>query len=767
MSVSDILKTHGATFGLRDNPVQRSYADHIERGIACAREHGKGQIFAEAETGTGKTIGYLVAAGLDCVANGSRAIVATHTLALQRQIVDKNSDVDDMRRALDIVEAQTGVRLIAALRIGRRNFVDASRADRAVKKMLERGVLSDDEIAELESFAEWAQAHPGEEIREFLEMNGFGALPGGLPQDSVCISKDTDKNSPSWLVYQQHIYESRKADILVTNHAMLVANALSGNYLLQDVYDDKKIGVLIVDECDKLESAARNATSDLLSLRDFIATAKAWFEKKKDDESVIDAMEELQRFVIELHDHEKVSHQDDSVLFYDDIDFNTKNILNFQMSTLAKKLNAIVALKDDDNELQELQQYAQDFLNIYQSMKNVKIDKESIIALRWSPERNYPSFRVFRLNPAHVLKSMWSEWVDLAPLAPKNDAGLLAEVKTETETEPEKKNKRACALVLTSATISPPSQSGDLNFVDLSTVYGIYAKDNPCHQINVESKTFAPRLFGTVNIVFSAANAPPVYIESEKTDEEDVEDIFNKEINQKWVDYNIKALRRATQSGGRVLMLSNSYRANKLLAEAARLAGFDPIEKMPGVNQDVCINRFAMNPDGIFITPGAWEGFDMSNRIGPDGNKLDNPIKHLIVTQIPFSTPDGPFERALLRHLIGRGYSKAKAHGIIFGKLRAIALRKFKQGFGRGIRSEKDSFTLWLTDPRYPRSKIMERSSPPSAGARTNAEFKLAIPQRFRQPTKIDSAWNVGGLLLVNGEVLTYIDAMETLAEPA
>ena len=159
---SEVLAVHGRAVGLKRNPVQGEYADYVQRGLAVARKEGYGQLLVEAETGTGKTLGYLVPAGLDCARNNARAIVATHTVALQRQILrfepsGQIAPESDMARALTIIKAATGKQLTAGLRLGMRNFLDTDRALTAVDRVLDKRGVKREVREQAETFADWAQ----------------------------------------------------------------------------------------------------------------------------------------------------------------------------------------------------------------------------------------------------------------------------------------------------------------------------------------------------------------------------------------------------------------------------------------------------------------------------------------------------------------------------------------------------------------------------------------------------------------------------------
>src|SRR5436189_6269445 len=66
-------------------PQQQQMAVAVARALE-AKEH----LVVEAGTGVGKSIGYLVPAILFAVANRKKAVVSTHTLNLQEQLVQKD-----------------------------------------------------------------------------------------------------------------------------------------------------------------------------------------------------------------------------------------------------------------------------------------------------------------------------------------------------------------------------------------------------------------------------------------------------------------------------------------------------------------------------------------------------------------------------------------------------------------------------------------------------------------------------------------------------
>src|SRR5262245_22657604 len=62
-----------------------------EMAVAAARAlERKEHLIVEAGTGVGKSLAYLIPAILFAVANGKKAVISTHTINLQEQLIEKD-----------------------------------------------------------------------------------------------------------------------------------------------------------------------------------------------------------------------------------------------------------------------------------------------------------------------------------------------------------------------------------------------------------------------------------------------------------------------------------------------------------------------------------------------------------------------------------------------------------------------------------------------------------------------------------------------------
>src|SRR5690554_6463260 len=130
---------HGA---YEDRPQQRALSRLVG---SLYNEHGNG--LAEAGTGTGESIVYLLPTIEGAIRNRERTVVSTNTINLQEQLVEK--DLPFFRRTLDEP-------FRFALVKGRNNYVSIRRARLAA--MSAPSLLPDDRQRELETIIEWVEA---------------------------------------------------------------------------------------------------------------------------------------------------------------------------------------------------------------------------------------------------------------------------------------------------------------------------------------------------------------------------------------------------------------------------------------------------------------------------------------------------------------------------------------------------------------------------------------------------------------------------------
>src|SRR6201993_3798575 len=121
-------------------PQQQEMAARVAQALEEERH-----LIVEAGTGVGKSLAYLVPAILFALEQHKKAIISTHTINLQEQLLYK--DIPILKKVLP-------VEFDAALMKGRQNYVCPRRLERALESS--KDLFTGPEANELERIAEWA-----------------------------------------------------------------------------------------------------------------------------------------------------------------------------------------------------------------------------------------------------------------------------------------------------------------------------------------------------------------------------------------------------------------------------------------------------------------------------------------------------------------------------------------------------------------------------------------------------------------------------------
>jgi DNA polymerase-3 subunit epsilon/ATP-dependent DNA helicase DinG len=240
--VSDDPSALAALLG-PDGPLAASMPDYEHRepqvqmllAVAQIMRRG-GRLVCEAGTGTGKTLAYLLPAVARAVSRGERVVVATHTLTLQEQLVHK--DLPDLRRWLPW-------RFDSALLKGRANYLSLRRW----RHYLAEPCNDVEELKFKLKVLVWLhETQTGDRAELRLQggmEEGLWARVASGPLDcSGLRCSDAD-----CFVHRARA-RAERADIVVVNHALLLADSATGGSLIPP-YEH-----LVVDEAHHLEESA-------------------------------------------------------------------------------------------------------------------------------------------------------------------------------------------------------------------------------------------------------------------------------------------------------------------------------------------------------------------------------------------------------------------------------------------------------------------------------------------------------------------------------
>jgi ATP-dependent DNA helicase DinG len=224
-------------------------------------------LLVEAGTGTGKSLGYIVPA-LVRAAQGvkpdgrNRTVIATATLALQRQLIES-----DLPAATKAFKVATGKDISFAVLKGRHNYICLDRFHRGVDDP------DDDQDATLFQESKSTLGKQAKKLRKWVDETSTGDRDDY--QDdvdpriwrSVSISGRECVGAAKCPWGQECFAEAAKAqafaaDVVVTNHALLAIHTIENHPLIPD-HD-----AIVIDEGHELVDRTTTALANTLDHRD-------------------------------------------------------------------------------------------------------------------------------------------------------------------------------------------------------------------------------------------------------------------------------------------------------------------------------------------------------------------------------------------------------------------------------------------------------------------------------------------------------------------
>lgn len=246
-----------------ERPEQRWYAQFISGAI-----NFDGQYVAEAGTGTGKTLGYLIPACEHSRVNKNRqVVVATATINLMDQIITKEwrtltSPQDSLYRDLQIATLK-GKRNYLCVTVLKKLFTDLNLGEDNETKRADFLFVAEDRLAWLYLFqiltrknGQWDSA------TEFRRK--YPEIAKKYPVDAETACKPKQCKMGKDCIYPQAVRRAQYADVVITNHHKL-ANL--------DDEIKKRVSVCIIDEADQFPDNLRSVLSESITreeVRDFI-----------------------------------------------------------------------------------------------------------------------------------------------------------------------------------------------------------------------------------------------------------------------------------------------------------------------------------------------------------------------------------------------------------------------------------------------------------------------------------------------------------------
>lgn len=586
VSVHELLATAVAALGGSERSGQQEMADAVARAFATD-EH----LVVQAGTGTGKSLAYLVPAIVHALDDDSPVVVSTATIALQRQLVDR-----DLPRLIDALADALPRRPQFALLKGRRNYL-------CLNKIHNGGAADGDDV----------DGRPQEELFNPMAVSALGRDVQRLTEwASTTESGDRDDLKPgvpdrSWsqvsvsareclgvarCPFGTECFSERarglagRADVVVTNHALLAIDAVAESAVLPEH------ALLVVDEAHELVDRVTSvATAELTSAA--LGVASRRISRLVSPELVQRLDATTANFAAAIHDGTpgRIDRLDEDLATYltalRDVATAARSAIDTtnDAKAAAARAEAVAALS-------EISETAS---RVLASFGPAIPDRTDVVWLEHEENRGAPR-PVLRVAPLSV-------------------AGLLRQRVFSRST-----------VVLTSATLTIGG-----SFDAMAAAWGLTAPpsddggDARWRGLDVGS----PFQHAKAGILYVAAHLPPPGRDGVGSAEQLTE---------------IAEL--ITAADGRTLGLFSSMRAARAAAEAMRERLSTPVLCQGDDSTSALVEQFSADPQtSLFGTLSLWQGVDVP---GPS-------LSLVLIDRIPFPRPDDPLLGARQRAVAARG----------------------------------------------------------------------------------------------------------------
>lgn len=597
--------------GYELRPQQLEMAQLVAAGLREEKH-----VVAEAGTGTGKSLAYLVPALYWAYEHGAKVIVSTGTIALQEQLIYK--DIPFLREHLDVP-------FTAELAKGKANYLCLLRLDERLEE--QKGLFDDDE---LDRIVEWARE---------TETGDKAELPfvPGQVWDDICA--DESCTGKKCRYHQGCFYYAAKkrlegARLVVCNHALFFTD------MKLRLQTGGAAGVLppasavIFDEAHHLEDVAVGALGVEVSNFRLPWLARRlrrsdWFQNLGQEE-----MAEVGKMLVELEQHNHDLFEEVSRLFSEETAVRV-DPQALRTSRLIEKLSFLASVVDPNPD-EDYMKLSEEEAKRRKLADQVRALRDDLQAISRGDDPNVVVWAEVQARRAENKITLHATPIRVADLL----RGALFEAGP--------------IVVMTSATLATAGR-----FDYLKSRLGV-----------------RDALEMVVGSPFDYWNQCLLYVPAHLPEPRDGE--YNRLIAREIEEILLK-------TNGRAFVLFTSYRAmDEVYAQLAPRLRWTVL-KQGDMPKGRIVEKFKEDIHSVlFATASFWEGVDVQGEA----------LSCVIMDRLPFSVPTDPVGKARAEAVEAEGKSA-------FAELSVPeAVIRFKQGFGRLIRSKTDKGLVAVLDKR-------------------------------------------------------------------
>ncbi|HHV64739.1 MAG TPA: DEAD/DEAH box helicase [Peptococcaceae bacterium] len=629
--------------GYEDRAVQASMAQAILKGFYESR-----CVIIEAGTGTGKTLAYLIPALWWARKNKSRVVIATHTITLQEQLYFK--EIPFLQRILPF-------NIKSTLLKGKGNYLclQSFFQDNA-----EDELSKNDQLVRAGIFIWLGETESGDfsEISHLQNLSSIWKRYGA--DNPYCQPSNCQFAKICYLLKAKK--KAEEADLIVINHSLLLADIKTNNRILPEYGD------LIIDEAHNLYQTALQQLGFSLSGEQILKITERISGKKG---SIYHALQKNRLFWAEAYPYLDWSDFFNYLEKIPALSLKVREQANELFDTCRQILQARFHIRIDRSKLgEEVFAYfliaIENFLNRLTELNEalgklnaiLTDESEQLDSIRAEILRNKIDLDLIS-EGLHVIRDegqenrvTYLEWnnavylkntvIDIAPILKE---GIFSRINS---------------TVFTSATLT------------VADSFAYFARDMGLD--NYLSLKLASPFDYHQQMLFSVVHG----FQFQRVPEEDLALETAQFIQQ-----------IAEVMKGRTLVLFTSHRYLRLVYGYLQqeLATLDFNILAQGINgtRETLLKEFTTNKRSILLgTSSFWEGIDIPGET----------LRCVIMTKLPFWPPDSPVLEAKALYLSNQGYDPFQDLHL------PEAIIRFKQGFGRLIRTKEDKGVVILLDDR-------------------------------------------------------------------
>ncbi len=636
-----------------EGPIARRLGDAYEQrpqqlemasSIEAVLDTG-GSLLVEAGTGVGKSFAYLLPAIKRIVERNERVIVSTHTISLQEQLMDKD---------IPLLGAVVPDEFSAVLVKGRGNYVSVRRLALASKRqnMLFHHAA---ELRSLHAVEQWAYETDDGTLSSLPVLERQGIWDRVQSDSGNCMGRKCP-------TYDQCFYQAARrrmenGDLLIVNHALFFADlALRAQGVgILPPYDH-----VILDEAHTIEDVAADhfgigitegAIGHLLGVlfntrnhKGYLASLELHGDDDRSQtdraiEQVVKATNAAADFFQQLHLWQGNQGRTNGRV-YERIDID--NRLSEELRQLVLVLRLLMTKTKREADSFELSGYLQR-AEAYAASVTAWVGQTLDDAVYWLETVGANKRIKLAASPIDVADALRDKLFDAT-----NDKGA------------------PIGVVMTSATLATTGE-GRGNTTD---PFGHYRKRVGADEAQTQQ----------LGSPFDYTSAVKVFVEPQLPEPNAPQ--YAEALVPRIVEHV-----GATQGGAFVLFTSYGL-LNKLADELTprfEAMGYTVLAQGRDGPRSVLLTRFRQDGNAVLLgTDSFWQGVDVQGAA----------LRNVIITKLPFAVPDRPLIEARMDRIRDRGGNPFVEYSL------PEAVIKFKQGFGRLIRSHDDTGRVVVLDRR-------------------------------------------------------------------